>query len=150
MAPRFLNSGIIDRKLAVLAHWTEHAERVGITFCLENLSEHAGHLAAAFLGLPRLNLTLDLGHAEILSERNASFGFVEQFFGRILHLHLHDNRGGTSVKDDLHLPIGQGTIDFGAILGELKAAGYSGRMCFETDLDTVEQCRAAVCTIWGE
>jgi len=94
--------------------------------CIENLSEHADHFAPAFRRLPELCMTLDLGHGEILSRPNASFGFITHFPERMRHVHLHDNHGGSEVRDDLHLPVGAGCVDFTGILRELRTVGYDG------------------------
>ncbi len=146
--PRFVSAERITRKLDVLEVWIEEAERVGVTFCIENLSEHADHFAPAFQRLPRLSLTLDLGHGEILSRPNAAFAYIALFPDRIRHIHLHDNHGGTHVTDDLHLPIGQGRVDFPAILQGLQAAGYSGGFSFELKSKYVEQGRDAIREMW--
>jgi sugar phosphate isomerase/epimerase len=146
--PRFMSAEAIDRKLGLLATWVEHAARAGVTLCIENLSEHAAHFAPAFLRLPGLCMTLDLGHGEILSTPNASFDHIACFPDRIRHVHLHDNHGGSGVKDDVHLPIGAGRIDFAAILRELWRAGYDGAFSFEVGLDYVDQSRDAVREIW--
>ena len=147
--PRFVGAGAIARKLDVLETWVERAARVGVTLCIENLSEHADHFAPAFDRLPELCMTLDLGHGEILSHRNAAFDFIARFPGRIRHLHLHDNHGGSGVEDDLHLPIGEGCVDFAAILPELRAAGYGGGFSFEVKLEHVERCRDAIREMWS-
>jgi len=146
---RFVPAETIARKLDLLEDWVEHAARAGVTLCIENLSEHADHLAFAFQRMPVLCMTLDLGHGEIQSRRNAAFGFVARFADRIRHVHLHDNHGGTSVRDDLHLPIGAGSIDFAAILRDLRAAGYDGGFSFEVKLEHVEQGRDAIYRMWG-
>jgi sugar phosphate isomerase/epimerase len=146
--PRFVPAGTIARKVDLLETWVEHAARAGVILCIENLSEHADHLARAFQRMPALCMTLDLGHGEIQSRRNAAFGFVARFPDRIRHVHLHDNHGGTSVRDDLHLPIGAGSIDFAAILRDLWAAGYDGGFSFEVKLEHVEQGRDAIHSMW--
>jgi sugar phosphate isomerase/epimerase len=66
-----------------------------------------------------------------------------------LTISLHDNHGGSEVKDDLHLPIGEGCINFAAILRKLRAAGYGGGFSFETNLEYVEQGRDAIREMWG-
>jgi sugar phosphate isomerase/epimerase len=146
--PRFMSAEAIDRKLNLLATWVECAARAGVTLCIENLSEHAGHFAPAFRRLPELGMTLDLGHGEILSTSNASFDFIARFPDRVRHVHLHDNHGGSGVEDDLHLPVGVGSIDFAAILRELWRAGYDHAFSFEVGLEHVEQSRDAVREIW--
>jgi sugar phosphate isomerase/epimerase len=113
----------------------EVAQRAGVVFCIENLSEHADHFAPAFRRMPALAMTLDVGHGEILSESNSAFGFVACFPDRICHVHLHDNYGGNGVKDDLHLPVGEGHVDFQGILGALHGAGYAGGFSFEVELE---------------
>lgn len=146
---RFMSAEAIARKLDVLETWTEHAARAGVTLCIENLSEHADHFAPAFRRLPALCMTLDLGHGEILSRPNAAFDFIARFPDRIRHVHLHDNHGGTEVKDDLHLPVGEGSIDFAAILRELRAAGYDGGFSFELQPEHVVQSRDAIREMWN-
>ena len=147
--PRFMSDEAIARKLNLLETWMEHATRASVTLCIENLSEHADHFAPAFQRLPELCMTLDLGHGEILSQPNASFDFIARFPDRIRHVHLHDNYGGSDVKDDLHLPIGEGCIDFAAILRELRAADYDGGFSFEIKLEHVEQSRNAIREMWA-
>ena len=145
---RFMDAGTIARKIDLLETWVERAARAGVTLCIENLSEHADHLAPAFRRLPGLCMTLDLGHGQILSRPNAAFDFVARFPDRIRHVHVHDNHGGTSVKDDLHLPVGEGGIDFATILRELRAAGYDGGFSFEIKLQYVGQGRDAIREMW--
>lgn len=133
--PRFVSGETIARKLDLLERWLEVAQRADVVFCIENLSEHADHFAPAFRRMPTLAMTLDLGHGEILSEPNAAFDFVARFPDRIRHVHLHDNYGGNGVKDDLHLPVGEGHVDFHGILGALRDGGYAGGFSFELELE---------------
>ena len=88
-------------------------------------------MAPIFDALPSLNLTLDLGHAQLLWDQNTSFGFIEKFPDRIRHIHLHDNLGGDSNTDDLHLPVGKGAVDFEGIFRKLNQIGYDGTMTLE-------------------
>lgn len=146
--PRFMSAEAIARKLVLLEMWVARADRAGVTLCIENLSEHVDHFAVAFERMPGLSMTLDLGHGEILSAPNAAFGFITHFPDRVRHVHLHDNYGGSEVKDDLHLPVGEGNIDFESIIGLLGAAGYTGGFSFEVKLEHVVQCRDAIREIW--
>jgi sugar phosphate isomerase/epimerase len=146
--PRFVSADTIACKLDVLETWLEHAARSGITFCIENLSEHADHLDPVFQRLPTLCLTLDVGHGQILAQPNASFELIARFPDRIRHVHLHDNHGGSRVEDDLHLPIGAGCVDFAAILRDLQAAGYDGGLGLEVKRESVEHSRDAIQSIW--
>ncbi len=150
MDPRFMKPETIEYKIDFLKRLLEIARPAGITVCLENLSESAEHMAQVFSALPELKMTLDLGHAELLSERNTSFGFLQQYPERIQHMHLHDNRGGDSPDDDLHLPIGHGSIDFKTIFEAIKAARYRGTMTLELRPDEIEQCLGYVKKLLGQ
>ncbi len=57
--------------------------------------------------------------------------FIEKLRKSIRHVHLHDNFGGDSPKDDLHLPPGSGNVDFDSILKALVTEGYDGTMTLE-------------------
>ena len=137
---RFVREQTIVYKMGFLKRLTEMASGSGITVCLENLSENADHLTEVLAATPLLNLTLDLGHAELLSTENTSFGFLEKCPERIKHIHLHDNLGGASPDDDLHLPVGQGKIDFQKIFAGLHAVRYSATMTLELRPDQIESC----------
>ena len=150
MDPRFLKPETLEYKIDFLKRLLEIGRQAKITICLENLSESADHMAPVFSALPELKMTLDLGHAELLSERNTSFGFLQQYPERIQHMHLHDNRGGDSPDDDLHLPIGHGIINFKAIFEAIKAARYRGTMTLELRPDEIEQCLGYVKKLLGQ
>lgn len=140
MDARFVAEDVIAYKIEFLERLIEKAGDSGITICLENLSENATHLADAFEALPSLNLCLDLGHAQLLSEHNTSGGFIDRFPERIKHIHVHDNRGGDSPNDDLHLPLGDGIVDFGEIFKKLKAIGYCGTITLELRPHEIKKC----------
>jgi len=140
MDTRFVRNETITYKIGFLKRLTERSNDCGITVCLENLSENAAQLANVLAAVPLMNLTLDLGHAELLSKENTSFGFFENCPERIGHIHLHDNRGGNSPGDDLHLPVGEGKIDFHQIFRELHAVHYRGTMTLELRPGQIESC----------
>jgi sugar phosphate isomerase/epimerase len=137
---RFVSAKTIDFKIKFLERLIEKAEASGIVICLENLSESATHLSGLFKALPTLHLTLDLAHAQLLSEENTSFGFMERFPERIKHIHIHDNRGGNSPADDLHLPVGEGMVDFKRLFRNLKAIGYRGTITLELRPWEIRRC----------
>jgi sugar phosphate isomerase/epimerase len=140
MDSRFLSEETIAYKIGFLKRLAERASGTGITLCLENLSENDVHLAKVLAAVPELNLTLDLGHAELLSEENTSFGFLANCPDRIKHIHLHDNHGGASPADDLHLPVGEGKIDFHKIFQRLHAVHYRGTIAMELRPAEIASC----------
>ena len=144
--PRFVSPDVIAYKVGFLKRVLKRADNPGITVCIENLSEKATHLSGIFETLPDLNLTLDLGHAQLLTSQNTSAGFIQRFPERIRHIHLHDNLGGNTPAEDLHLPVGNGIIDFEQIFENLNLIGYDGTMTLELrpeeiseNLDRVKQ-----------
>ena len=52
---------------------------------------------------------------------------------RVIHVHLKDKRGGKLVWD--FPPLGQGTIDFQAIVGTLAGVGYDGVYSAEVEFE---------------
>jgi sugar phosphate isomerase/epimerase len=149
---RFVSAEVLAAKVELLGRWTARAQQAGVTLCIENLSEHAEHFAPAFERVPGLGMTLDLGHGQILAPTdtgNASFELIARFPERIRHVHLHDNLGGDRSKDDLHLPIGQGKVDFAGILHALQGTGYTEGFSFEVKLEHVERGRDLICDLWN-
>jgi len=122
---------VIDQKVELILSMAAAAKRLGIVLCLENLSETYKDFMPAFQSVPDLMMTLDIGHAQLLTQENTSFGFIDHAFSRIAHIHVHDNRGGTSVKDDLHLPLGEGIIDYPGIFTLLNEKAYSSTITME-------------------
>lgn len=131
MDKRFVPGHVLESKRGILWDMARQASQMGIQLCLENLSEPLEDVQPLLEGCSELALTLDIGHAQLLSDRNRSFDYLEQWPSRIRHIHAHDNRGGSRVEDDLHLPIGEGTIGFVSVLRALKKAAYKGTITLE-------------------
>lgn len=137
---RFVRQEAIQLKIGLLRRIIEKATSLEITICLENLSETASHMAIPFHDLPMLYLTLDLGHAQLLTDVNTSYGFIEKYPERIKHIHLHDNRGGDSYRDDHHLVPGEGIIDFESIFKKLKEIAYDRTITLELTPPEIAKC----------
>ena len=112
----------------------DKSAELGLRVCLENMFPRTQWLTnpEEFVDLlakfPTLNLTLDVAHANLgdTGEKKC-LRFIEMFPDRIGHLHVSDNFG----KEDLHLPIGAGIIDFPEVVKALKATGYNDTMTLE-------------------
>ena len=109
------------------------ANTLGITLCVENMFPLAHfffqphEFQEMFEAFPEARLTLDIGHANLGGGKNKSFEFIQRYGYRLGHVHAGDNFG----KEDNHLPIGAGIIDFGKILKELKEAHYDDTITLE-------------------
>jgi sugar phosphate isomerase/epimerase len=128
---RYIEPSVLREKLDILEEMLVLAREKEIPFCLENLSERASDFEPAFRLFPDLGMTLDIGHGELLSPENTAYRFIDSFLDRIRHVHIHDNRGGDSPHDDLHLPLGEGSINFEPILSALCKSGYDRTITLE-------------------
>jgi sugar phosphate isomerase/epimerase len=144
MDPRFVKQEVREEKETVLRVLFDYARARNILICLENLSECSTDLAAVVRAVPKIGITLDVGHGELLTQMNTSVAIIRELMQSIKHLHLHDNRGGRGVKDDLHLPIGEGIIDFESILGSLLLQGYCGTATLEVEREALVQSRERI------
>jgi sugar phosphate isomerase/epimerase len=146
---RQIHPDVIQQKIEMIIDLVDAAQRLGIVLCLENLSEPYKDFMTAFQQVSDLRMTLDIGHGQLLTDENTSFGFIEHCFSRIAHLHVHDNQGGLSVKDDLHLPLGEGIVDFPGIFTLLKERIYASTITMEVKPPAMGKTREAIVKYLG-
>jgi len=110
------------------------AQSLGLRLCLENMFPrtqwliHPEEFVDILARFPTLNLLLDVGHAHLEDAGGKKcLRFIEMFAGRLKHLHVSDNFG----KEDQHLPIGAGIIDFPKVVKALKGIGYNDTVTLE-------------------
>jgi len=110
------------------------ADYLGLVLCIENMFPRTHSLinpedfVEVFDNFPTLKMTLDTGHGHIEGEGGRkTLKFIERFADRICHIHVSDNFG----KEDNHLPVGTGTIDFPKIIEAIKRIGYNDTVTFE-------------------
>jgi sugar phosphate isomerase/epimerase len=145
--PRFVRPEAREQKKRFLKDICAYGKQKGVLISLENLSETATDFRPIFEALPDLGLTLDVGHAQLLTDVNTSFDIIEHLSARIKHIHLHDNRGGRGEKDDLHLPIGDGIIDFHGIFDALLKKGYDRTITLELEREDLVMSREKITRI---
>ena len=86
-----------------------------MTVALENVMEPQPRLLADIarqVDDPRLGLCLDIGHANTFVSRAPPLEWVAPMAPWLRHVHLHNNAG----HDDLHDPLGQGTLAMEQVL----------------------------------
>ena len=107
------------------------AEKLNVVIGLENFAHAKNCIQSTFedlaewvdeIGSPSLGITLDTGHANLEGGVEEAIGV---FGSRIVHVHLDDNDGKSSVHGEL----GSGTIDWKAITTFLKS--FNGMLCLE-------------------
>lgn len=130
----------------------QKAVNLRITLCVENMFPQAHFLSqphefqAVFDAFPDIRLALDVGHAN-LGGKNRSSEFIRLHGYRIGHVHVNDNFG----KEDAHLPIGAGIIDFDKIVKELKQVQYDETMTLEVfsrDRDYLKISKEKIKKLW--
>jgi sugar phosphate isomerase/epimerase len=128
-----------------------HARGCGIM--IENLPGH--YNTPAELGwfldrMPELGLHLDIGHSNLMVEKNTCGEICAVYGKRLAHVHLHDNKGGAA---DLHLPLGAGHINIKEQLAALKRANYNDTITLEVfseDKHFLEYSRDQLRRLWAE
>ncbi len=83
--------------------------------------DHRGFLER----FPGLGACLDLGHLHTVG--GGAEGYVRALGERLVHVHLHDNRGAV----DDHLALGDGTLDWRGVVRALDEGGYAGPVILE-------------------
>ena len=143
---------IRDRSLAqarISMKEIEHyAAEYGLYACIENMPNfpvmlgiQADELREIIDGTD-LSVCFDIGHAHTADQIDS---MVELFGDRIRNIHIHDNMG----EKDEHLTIGDGSIDFGHVLGLLKK--YPHRYIIEArNLDSAIESQARLRKLLGQ
>lgn len=147
---RWIPAETVKGKIELLRQVTGWGRKRGIRVNLENLSEAAAVLKPALAGVPDLGLTLDFGHAMLTHQSSTAPEIIERLSDRIAHLHLHDNHGGMSVKDDLHLIPGEGEVDFPGLFKLFKARDYHRTATLELKPHELALGRQRVIDFWNK
>lgn len=131
IAPMHDRKFIIEKNLQSLRELFVEARRFNIGLMIENLPGNFNsvmQLSELLDPLPELGLHLDIGHANLLTDRNTTSDLLTAYGSRLRHVHLHDNKGGSA---DLHLPLGTGNIEVAHYVHMLQAIGYDGTITLE-------------------
>lgn len=120
----------VEQNLKSIRELLPLARRLDMELMIENLPDNvnsAPQLGRFLDAIPELGLHLDIGHTNLMVQHNTTAPILAKYGDRLRHVHLHDNRG----TDDLHLPLGAGTLDLASCIRSLKASGYDGTITLE-------------------
>lgn len=134
--------------ITALKEVKKRADDLGVGLCVENydlgtfdLEEFRRILESG------VDFLWDIGHANMgLANEEDVLSFLK-FKDKLAHVHAHDNDG----KDDQHLPIGAGRIDWKVVIKELKRV-YDGTITLEIhsqDRDYLQISREKFLRLWG-
>jgi len=118
------------------------ADDYGVKIAIENVPEpypflmkSVDHFARFFEEVDEdIGIVLDIGHANINGQTER---FLTAFADKIVHIHAHDNHG----KDDQHLGIGYGAVDWEKVAKLLKEISYDKAVVVESFENVEESVR---------
>ena len=125
------SKGIMQKNLQSIQEIAEMGGPRGIQVLVENMDRAfntVDQIRQVLSHIPQLGFHLDVGHANLNAERNRTGEFLQAFHDRLAHVHLSDNFG---KREDLHLPLGAGSIDWQSIVSMLKSFRYVGTITLE-------------------
>ncbi len=118
--------------------------------CVENVEDALFDLAMPIVEEYGTSICLDVGHLAL--EDGSELRFLEQHTGRIREIHLHDATlpplGEQHPARD-HLALGEGRVDYAALLQKLGEDGYDGPVILEVNTEadlqqSLERLRAVM------
>ncbi|MDF2659954.1 MAG: sugar phosphate isomerase/epimerase [Paenibacillus sp.] len=132
----FMRKESQQRSIDNLKRLGEVAQKLKIDLAVENVGFHEFALfdedefVQLFEQIPTISALVDVGHAHINGWNTPEL--LRRLGTRLSAVHLHDNDG----IDDLHQPIGDGTIEWGPIWEALRSQKHAYRSILEYDFDT--------------
>ena len=111
-----------------VAELADAAPARGLTLMVENMGRSFGtaaELAPLLAAHPEVRFHLDVGHAHLAGGTTGEL--LDAFGDRLAHVHVSDNFG----VDDLHLPLGAGSIAWHDVIDHLRGVGYDGTVTLE-------------------
>lgn len=124
------------RSIDNLKRLGEVAGKLGIDLAVENVGFHEFALfdeeefVRLFEDIPTISALVDVGHAHINGWDTPEL--IRRLGTRLSAVHLHDNDG----IDDLHQPIGEGTIAWDPLFDALRSLSHPFRSILEYQFDT--------------
>ncbi len=107
---------------------SDEARKMNLQIVVENVPGYFSTVEALkpiFKAVSSLGFHLDVGHAFI--GRNRYKQLLNAFGEKLLHVHLSDNR----MREDDHMPLGAGNINWEEVLRTLKKTGYDSTITLE-------------------
>ena len=118
-------------------HVIEYAAKKGVRLAFENVEgeEYLDAIMATYGHLDHVGFCLDTGHKMCY---NHNRDFLSQYGHKLFHTHLNDNLGQKhfpmSPRDDLHLTMGDGAIDWPTVMADIRRTGYRDMLVCELSM----------------
>jgi len=128
ICPPAMRKDLISFHIEALQPIVEMAASYGLTLVLENYKapfDRVSTFKNVLTEVPGLKLHLDFGHSNF--GKDSYEIFCGELGEQILHVHFSDNRS----RDDDHMPLGVGTVNWKKAVNSLKAIGYNSTITLE-------------------
>ena len=133
--PLMTNKQVSDNIIECISAVLPRAKELDIIIMIENLTGQLELIHPIMEAIPELCLHLDVGHANLYVDNNTTEEFLKVYSDKLKHIHFSDNKGG---RDDLHLPLGTGNIDWENIIRLLKQYSYDDTITLEIFSDDTD------------
>lgn len=123
---------VLDNYVKSLDEILVFGKKIGIQLMFENAAEkneivYFKNFKYIADRVPKVAIHIDIGHAFANGGMRTVEEFINYFSDRIIHFHFHDNHG----KQDEHLSVGNGKIDFKRVVKLVEKINYSNTITFE-------------------
>jgi sugar phosphate isomerase/epimerase len=112
---------------------TDHAAARGVSLGIEAIAGHVFHAVDDYhrlrRELPGVPFRVNFDPSHLIVQNEDPMRVVRELGGEIVHVHLKDGKG--LYPNFEFPPLGQGSIDFPALVAGLRAAGYGGALSVE-------------------
>ncbi len=130
--PPAMRNNIVDLNIDALKPIVEMAASYGLTVIFENFKapfDRVSIIKTIMEEVPGLALHLDFGHTNFGKDNH--YVFCKKLGQHIRHVHFSDNRG----REDNHMPLGVGSINWKNAVMSLKSIGYDNTITLEVFCD---------------
>ncbi|MGI5878459.1 MAG: sugar phosphate isomerase/epimerase family protein [Christensenellales bacterium] len=147
--PEDPNNPLYGVMVDCLRRLADHAGELGHVFCLETGQETPITLRRAIedAGAEHLGINLDTANLLLYGKANPADA-VDMFGQYVRSLHVKDGEYPTDPRRlGKEMPVGQGRVDFPAVLRKLDALGFSGPLIIEREIrgpQQIEDIRSAI------
>lgn len=132
-----LYPGLLDALREVVAHCAER----GLAFCFETGQETPTTLLRVIEDLGTEHLGINLDPANLLMYGRGNPVDALDVFGQyVMGVHAKDGEYPTNGRElGVEKPLGEGRVGFPALIGKLKALGYTGALTIEREISGPKQ-----------
>jgi sugar phosphate isomerase/epimerase len=113
----------------IVSHASERNVHVGIEAIAGHMFHSADDYARLASDLPGVPFKVNFDPSQIVVQGASALEIVDRFADKIAHVHMKDGSG--RFPDFAFPPLGEGDLDFNALVESLRNVGYDGALSIE-------------------